>query len=202
LAFKYFEKWGAEGVSVADPGLQKYIRLEPLSTVLHSGGKHAKKQFGKAELTIVERLMNKFMRSGPGARKLGGRVIRGAGACGKKHKAYNIVRRSFDIIEQKAKKNPLQVLINAVQNSAPREETTRISYGGITYHLAVDSAPQRRLDIALKNIAGGAFAASFRNKKTIQECLADELIMASNSDMKSFAIARKEETERIAKGAR
>ncbi|PIU12801.1 MAG: 30S ribosomal protein S7 [Hadesarchaea archaeon CG08_land_8_20_14_0_20_51_8] len=202
LAFKYFGKWGAEGVSVADPGLQKYIRLEPLSTVLHSGGKHAKKQFGKAELTIVERLMNKLMRSGPGARKLGGKVIRGAGACGKKHKAYNIVRRSFDIIEQKAKKNPLQVLINAVQNSAPREETTRISYGGITYHLAVDSAPQRRLDIALKNIAGGAFAASFRNKKTIQECLADELIMASNNDMKSFAIARKEETERIAKGAR
>ncbi len=189
-------------MSVADPGLQKYIRLEPLSTVLHSGGKHAKKQFGKAELTIVERLMNKLMRSGPGARKLGGKVIRGAGACGKKHKAYNIVRRSFDIIEQKAKKNPLQVLINAVQNSAPREETTRISYGGITYHLAVDSAPQRRLDIALKNIAGGAFAASFRNKKTIQECLADELIMASNNDMKSFAIARKEETERIAKGAR
>ncbi len=202
MAFKYFGKWGVEGVSVADPGLQKYIRLEPLSTVLHSGGKHAKKQFGKAELTIVERLMNKLMRSGPGARKLGGKVIRGAGACGKKHKAYNIVRRSFEIVEQKAKKNPLQVLIDAVQNSAPREETTRISYGGITYHLAVDSAPQRRLDIALKNIAGGAFAASFRSKKTIEECLADELIMASNNDMKSFAIARKEETERIAKGAR
>jgi small subunit ribosomal protein S7 len=202
LAFKYFGKWGVEGVSVVDPGLQKYIRLEPLSTVLHSGGKHAKKQFGKAELTIVERLMNKLMRSGPGARKLGGKVIRGGGACGKKHKAYNIVRKAFGIIEQKTKKNPLQVLVEAVQNSAPREETTRISYGGITYHLAVDSAPQRRLDIALKNIAGGAFAASFRSKKTIEECLADELIMASNNDMKSFAIARKEETERIAKGAR
>ena len=202
MAFKYFGKWGAEGVSVADPGLQKYIQLEPLSTVLHSGGKHAKKQFGKADLTIVERLMNKLMRSGPGARKLGGKVIRGAGACGKKHKAYNIVRKSFDIIEQKAKKNPLQVLVDAIKNSAPREETTRISYGGITYHLAVDSAPQRRLDIALKNIAGGAFVASFRSKKTIEECLADELIMASNNDMKSFAIARKEETERIAKGAR
>jgi small subunit ribosomal protein S7 len=112
------------------------------------------------------------------------------------------VRKAFDIIEQKTKKNPLQVLVEAVQNSAPREETTRISYGGITYHLAVDSAPQRRLDIALKNIAGGAFAASFRSKKTIAECLADELIMASNNDMKSFAVARKEETERIAKGAR
>jgi small subunit ribosomal protein S7 len=92
LVFKYFGKWGVEGVSVEDPGLKKYILLEPSSIVLHSGGRHAKKQFAKAELTIVERLMNKLMRSGPGARKLGGRVIRGAGACGKKHKAYNIVR--------------------------------------------------------------------------------------------------------------
>jgi len=153
-------------------------------------------------MTITERLINKLMRSGPGARKLGGRVIRGASACGKKNKAHNIVRRSFEIIEQKTKKNPIQVLVDAIQNSAPREETTRISYGGITYHHAVDSAPQRRLDIALKNIAGGAFLASFSSKKPIWECLAEETIMASNNDMKSFAVARKEETERIAKGAR
>ena len=169
---------------------------------MRSGGRHSKKQFGKAELPIVERLINKVMRSGPGSRKLGGKVIRGAGACGKKNKAYNTVRRSFEIIEQKAKKNPVQVLVNAIQNAAPREETTRISYGGITYHLAVDSAPQRRLDIALKNIAGGAFVASFKSKKPIEECLAEELIMAANYDMKSFAVARKEETERIARGAR
>lgn len=202
MAFKYFGKWGVEGVSVKDPGIQKYIRLELSAPVMRSGGRHSKKQFGKAELPIVERLINKVMRSGPGSRKLGGKVIRGAGACGKKYKAYNTVRRSFEIIEQKAKKNPVQVLVNAIQNAAPREETTRISYGGVTYHLAVDSAPQRRLDIALKNIAGGAFAASFKSKKPIEECLAEELIMAANYDMKSFAIARKEETERIARGAR
>ncbi len=201
MALKYFDKWDVEGVTVGDPGLQKYIRLQPTG-VLHSGGRHAGKMFGKAEVPIVERLMNKLMRSGPGARKLGGRVIRGAGACGKKHKAYNIVRKSFGLIEQKTKKNPVQVLITAIQNAAPREETTRISYGGITYHLAVDSAPQRRLDIALKNIAGGAFSASFNSKKPIEECLADEIIMASTYDMKGFSIARKEETERIAKGAR
>jgi small subunit ribosomal protein S7 len=169
---------------------------------LHAGGRHASKQFGKAEVPIVERLVNKVMRSGPGVRKLGGKVIRGAGACGKKHKAHNIVRKAFDLIEQRTKKNPIQVLVDAIQNAAPREETTRISYGGITYHVAVDSAPQRRLDIALKNLAAGAFAASFGSKKPIEECLAEELIMASNYDMKSFAIARKEETERIAKGAR
>jgi len=201
MAFKYFGKWQVDDVVIKDQGLQRYIRLQP-GLVLHAGGRHAGKQFGKAEVPIVERLVNKVMRSGPGVRKLGGKLIRGAGACGKKHKAYNIVRGALEIVEQRAKKNPIQVLVDAIQNSAPREETTRISYGGITYHHAVDSAPQRRLDVALKNLAAGAFAASFNSKKPIEECLAEELIMASNYDMKSFAIARKEETERISKGAR
>ncbi|MEM2908081.1 MAG: 30S ribosomal protein S7 [Candidatus Hadarchaeales archaeon] len=201
MEFKYFGKWGVSDIQIKDKGLERYIRLQP-NLVIHSGGRHASRQFGKAEVPIVERLVNKVMRSGPGVRKLGGRFIRGAGACGKKHKAYNIVRKAFEIIEQRTKKNPIQVLVDAIQNAAPREETTRVSYGGITYHIAVDSAPQRRLDIALKNLAAGAFAASFNSKKPIEECLADEIILAANYDMKSFAIARKEETERIAKGAR
>lgn len=201
MEFKYFGKWGVSDIQIKDKGLERYIRLQP-NFVIHSGGRHASRQFGKAEVPIVERLVNKVMRSGPGVRKLGGRFIRGAGACGKKHKAYNIVRKAFEIIEQRTKKNPIQVLVDAIQNAAPREETTRVSYGGITYHIAVDSAPQRRLDIALKNLAAGAFAASFNSKKPIEECLADEIILAANYDMKSFAIARKEETERIAKGAR
>ncbi len=181
--------------------MERYISLKP-SQVLHAAGRQAHKQFGKAEVSIVERLINKVMRSGPGAKKLGGKRIRGAKGCGKKQKAYNTVRLAFEIIEQKTKKNPIQVLIDAIQNSAPREETTRISYGGITYHVAVDSAPQRRLDIALKNLAGGAYSRSFNSKKSIEECLAEELILASKYDMKSFAVKRKEETERIAKGAR
>lgn len=186
---------------IRDLGIKQYLHLEP-KFVLHVGGKHAGKQFGKAEVPVVERLMNKIMRSGPGARKLGGRIIRGAGATGKKHKAYGTVRKAFKIIAERTKKNPVQILVDAIQNSAPREETTRISYGGITYYVAVDSAPQRRLDTALKNLAAGAFATSFSNRKPIEECLAEELILAANNDTKSFAVARKEETERIAKGAR
>lgn len=190
-----------DNIVVKDPGIKQYIRLEP-PLVLHTGGKHAGKQFGKASVSIVERLVNKVMRSGPGARKLGGRTIRGASATGKKHKAYKIVHESFKIIAQRTNKNPVQVLVDAIQNSAPREETTRISYGGITYYVAVDSSPQRRLDIALKNLAAGAFFAAFSGKRNVVECLADELILAANNDTKSFAVARKEEMERIARGAR
>jgi len=201
VGFKYFGQWETDNVVVRDPGIKQYINLEP-PLVLHTGGKHANKQFGKVGVSIVERLINKIMRSGSGSRKLGGKIIRGAGATGKKHKAYKIVYKSFKIIAQRTDKNPIQVLIEAIQNSAPREETTRISYGGITYYVAVDSSPQRRLDIALKNLAAGAFAASFSGKRRIEECLADELIMAANNDTKSFAVARKEEMERIARGAR
>jgi small subunit ribosomal protein S7 len=201
LALKYFDEWTVEDVEIKDPGLKQYIRLEP-PLVLHNGGKHARKQFGKAKISIVERLINKIMRSGPGAGKLKGKVIRGEGACGKKHKAYNIAKKSFKRVAERTKKNPIQILIDAVQNSAPRDETTRISYGGMTYYVAVDSAPQRRLDIALRNLAAGAFATSFTDKKPMEECLAEELILAANNDMKSFAVSRKEETERIARGAR
>lgn len=201
VAFKYFGKWSADEVKIRDRGLERYLTLQP-GHLLHSAGRQAYKQFGKAEIPIVERLMNKIMRSGPGSKKVGGKRIRGSKGCGKKHKVYNITHKAFGIIEEREKKNPVQVLVDAVQNSAPREETTRISYGGITYHVAVDSAPQRRLDIALKNLAGGAYSASFKSKKSIEECLAEELMLASKSDMKSFAVKRKEETERIAKGAR
>lgn len=147
-------------------------------------------------------MMNKLMRSGPGVRKLRGKFIRGGKACGKKHKVYNVVRRAFRLIAERTKRNPVQVLVDAIQNSAPREETTRITYGGITYYVAVDAAPQRRLDTALKNLAAGAYAASFKTKKSIEECLAEEIMLAANNDVKSFAVAQKEEIERIAKGAR
>ncbi len=201
MEFSYFGRWSTEGVEIKDKALSKYIKLDA-TPVLRSGGVQAKRPFLKAEVSIVERLINKVMRSGPGAGKIGGRVIRGAGACGKKYKAYNIVRKAFEIIEQRTKKNPVQVLVDAVVNSAPREETTRISYGGITYHVAVDVSPSRRVDIALRNLAAGAFSSSFRSKKSIWECLAEEIILAANGDPRSYAFARKEEIERIAKGAR
>jgi small subunit ribosomal protein S7 len=201
MGFSYFGKWSTEGVEIRDKTLSKYIKLDA-TPVLRSGGLHAKRPFLKAEVPIVERLINKVMRSGPGAGKIGGRVIRGAGACGKKYKAYNIVKRAFEIIEKRTKKNPVQVLVDAIVNCAPREETTRISYGGITYHVAVDVSPSRRVDVALRNLAAGAFSSSFRSKKRIWECLAEEIILAANADPKSYAFARKEEVERIAKGAR
>lgn len=201
MPLKYFGEWSVDGVEIRDRGLRRYIKLEP-RLAPHTAGKQNEKRFDKENVPIVERLMNKLMRSGPGKGKVSGKSIRGSKNCGKKNKAYNIVREAFEIIEKETDENPVQILVDAIQNSSPREETTKISYGGITYHEAVDSAPLRRLDIALKNLVDGAYSSSFKSKDSIEECLAEELILASRKDTGSYAVEQKEGTERIAKGAR
>jgi small subunit ribosomal protein S7 len=96
----------------------------------------------------------------------------------------------------------VQVLVEALENAAPREEITRLQFGGISVPKAVDVAPSRRLDIAIRNIARGAVQSSFKNTKPIELCLADEIILAAKGDMNSFAVAKKEEVERVAQSAR
>lgn len=198
---KLFGRWGFD-VEVADQGLQNYINLSPVY-VPHTGGKHSKKRFWKAEkANIVERLVNKVMRGSVGSKKFSGKYMRGAGATGKKALATKIVERCFEIVEKKTGRNPVQVLVDAIQNAAPREETTTIIYGGVHYHQAVDVAPMRRIDMAIKNLAVAAYGNSFNKKTGIEESLAAEIIEASNNDPKSFAIKKKEEMERIAQSAR
>lgn len=182
-----FGKYDTTEIVINDAGLAKYIDLNSTS-VPHSGGKHANKWFGKSNLSIVERLINNIMRTEK--------------YTGKKLKAYKAVSDAFDIIAAKTKKNPVQVLVEALENAAPREEVTRLQFGGISVPKAVDISPQRRLDIALRNVSSGVVAASAKNKKTIQDCLADEIMLAAKGDMTSFAIAKKEETERVAQSAR
>lgn len=184
---KLFGKWSYRDVVILDPSLKKYISLKPV-IVPHTAGRHAHRRFGKAEVPIVERLINKMMRK--------------AKNTGKKHLAYNIVKTAFDLIHIKTKENPLQVLVRAIENAAPREETTRIVYGGIVYHVAVDISPIRRVDLAIRHISEGSYLCSFRSVKPIEECLADEIIAAASYDSRSYAIQRKEEIERIALSSR
>mgnify|MGYP000436248329 CR=1 FL=1 len=201
VEMKLFGRWDLSNVVVRDEGLKRYITLTPVC-IPHTAGRLTKKQFGKSRMNIVERLINKVMRSGQGTKKLGGKFIRGRGNTGKKLKAMKIVEKAFEIIEKRTSQNPVQVLVDAISNAGPLEETTIIIYGGIRYHKAIDVSCQRRIDIALKNIVLGAFGASFNSKKSIEECLAEEIIYASKSDTKSYAIQKKEEIERIAASSR
>jgi len=199
-ALKLFGRWEYIG-EVKDIGLKRYINLNPRYIPI-THGKFANKQFGKANVNVVERMANKMMRSGQGAKKMVGKYLRGRGNTGNKLNALNVIKTAFEIIEKRTKKNPIQVLVNALQNTGPAEETTSIIYGGIKYHQAIDASALRRLDFALKNLVLGAFATSFNTKNTLGEALANEIVLAANNDTKSFAVSRKEETERIAASSR
>jgi len=182
-----FGKWDVSAVTLRDAGMARYIDISAVA-VPHSGGKHTNKPFAKAKMSVVERLINGMMRT---------EVF-----TGKKLKAYKAVELSFAIIEKKSQKNPLQAFVDALQNVAPREEVTRLQYGGISVPKAVDVAPARRVDLALRYICQGALESSHKSKKPIEECLADEIISAAKNDVNCFSVAKKEEIERVASSAR
>ena len=184
---KLFQKWTFKDISVQDIGLQRYLNLTPM-VAPHSMGRHEHQRFRKAKVNIVERLINSLMRSGKNS--------------GKKAKATNIVKETFEIINLRTGKNPIEILVKAVENASPCEDTTRVSYGGVVYHLSVDVAPQRRIDLAIRHISEGARAASINNPRSIQETLADELVLAANKDIKSAGVAKRNEIERVAQSSR
>ncbi|MCL2476015.1 30S ribosomal protein S7 [Candidatus Bathycorpusculum sp.] len=184
---KLFQKWSFKDINVKDIGLQRYLNLTPM-VAPHSMGRHEHQRFRKARVNIVERLINGLMRGGKNA--------------GKKAKATNIVKETFEIINLRTGKNPIDVLVQAVENAAPCEDTTRVSYGGVVYHLSVDVAPQRRIDLAIRHITSGARATSANNPRSIQETLADELVLAAAKDIKSAGVAKRNEIERVAQSSR
>jgi len=184
--FPVLAKYNMSEVKIEDKGLERYINLDTENIYL--GGVYSNKMFAKSKLPIVERLINNVMRTEK--------------YTGKKIKAYKIVKTAFEIIDKKTKSNPMQVFIDALQNTAPKEETTRLRFGGISVPKAVDVAPQRRVDIAIRNICLGSVNSTHKNKKSISACLADEIIKASKNDVTSFAVAKKNDIERVAKSAR
>ncbi|KAJ1550241.1 ribosomal protein S5, partial [Nowakowskiella sp. JEL0078] len=94
---------------------------------------------------------------------------------GKKLLATRIVKHAFEIIHLNTDLNPVQVLVDAIINTGPREDSTRIGSAGTVRRQAVDVSPLRRVNQSLWLLTTGAREAAFRNVKTIAECLAEEL---------------------------
>jgi small subunit ribosomal protein S7 len=180
-----FEAWDITEIEYNDPSTERYITITPIA---HTMGRHAGKQFKKSEISIVERLINRLMQTEENT--------------GKKQQATRIVREAFEIIHDRTEENPVQILVRAVENSAPREETVRLKYGGISVPKAVDVAPQRRVDQALKFLAEGVYKDSFKTTTSAEEALASQLIGAANNDVQTYAVNQKEENERVAAAAR
>eukprot|EP01026_Neomeris_dumetosa_P044243 TRINITY_DN37239_c0_g1_i4.p1 TRINITY_DN37239_c0_g1~~TRINITY_DN37239_c0_g1_i4.p1 ORF type:complete len:277 (-),score=40.39 TRINITY_DN37239_c0_g1_i4:140-853(-) len=187
---KLFGKWAFEDINVNDMSLTDYINFKDNFRVFipHTAGRYQKKRFRKGQCPIVERLACSLMMHGRNN--------------GKKVMAVRIIKHAFDIINLMADQNPLQVLVSAIINAGPREDATRIGSAGVVRRQAVDISPLRRVNQALYLLTTGAREASFRNIKTIAECLADELINASKGSSNSYAIKKKDEIERVAKANR
>jgi small subunit ribosomal protein S7 len=182
-----FGKYPYEGLEVHDVGLLPYLYLHPVYSP-HSEGRLSGKPFLKTRMHLVERLANHLMKGGK--------------FTGKKSKALATVRDAFEELAKKEGKNPLQLLVDAVENASPREEVTRLQFGGISVPRAVDASPVRRLNVAIRNIAAGAITASRKSTKPIHTCLADEISLAAKGNLTSYAVGRKEEVERVAQSAR
>ncbi len=195
---KFFNRWDAKGIEIADLGLRNYITLEP-KIVPKTGARYAGNRFHKSKISVVERLINKLMIPGHKSRK---HFKTSSHITGKSGKAYEIVEKAFTLIEKKMKDNPIRVFVKALENAAQREEIITIEYGGARYPKAVECAPQRRVDLALRHMTQGSYHKSFNSKKPIEECLAEEIINAYNLSQASQAIAKKFEVERQADSSR
>jgi small subunit ribosomal protein S7 len=197
INFKIFDLYDISGIEVKDPGLKSVINLQP-KLILKSHGRNVQR-FGQTKVNVVERLMNRISAAGHRGKK---HKIEKGTSTGKYSKNMGIVLEAFRLIEKKTQKNPVEVLVKAIENSAPRDEITVIEYGGARYPQAVDVSPLRRINLALRWLVQGASDKSFNKKKTFAEGLADEIMLASENNGESFAARKKNESEKQADSAR
>ncbi len=191
-------KWDASDVEIEDDGLVRYISLENILAP-RSKGRHTEKQFYKADVPIVERLMTRLQVAGHRGNK---HYITSGRNTGSSQKLWKLIEESFEIIEDETGENPIQVLVDAIENSAPAEEVVTYQRGGVRARKAVIVSPQRRVDLALRILAQGAYEKRLADSDTAAEVLANELILAANGNDDARAVREKERKEKEADGAR
>ncbi|BAF88556.1 MULTISPECIES: 30S ribosomal protein S7 [Azorhizobium] len=128
---------------------------------------------------IVSRFMNSIMRDG------------------KKSVAESIVYGALDVVEAKAKSNPLDLFVTALENVAPAVEVRSRRVGGATYQVPVEVRTERRQTLAIRWLIASARA---RNEKTMVERLSAELLDAANN--RGNAVKKREDTHRMAEANR
>ncbi|KAE8726489.1 40S ribosomal protein S5 [Hibiscus syriacus] len=156
LEVKLFNRWSFEEVQVADISLSDYIGVQAskhATYVPHTAGRYSVKRFRKAQCPIVERLTNSLMMHGRNN--------------GKKLMATRIVKHAMEIIYLLTDQNPIQVIVDAVINSGPREDATRIGSAGVVRRQAVDISPLRRVNQAIYLLTTGARESAFRTLKPL-----------------------------------
>ncbi|OYT43012.1 MAG: 30S ribosomal protein S7 [Candidatus Aenigmarchaeota archaeon ex4484_56] len=187
---KLFGKWD-HNVEIKDLGLKKYINIDP-KVIPKTCGRTKNKP-------IIEKFINHLMVPGHKGKK---HKITSGRCCGNYMEIYKIVKKSFDIIAEKTKKNPLEVFIRGIENAAPYELTVSQQIGGIIARKPAICSPIRRLNLALRRLTQGSYSKAFNSKKKIEEAIAEEIINAYKNSNESFAIQERIRNEKEAEGAR
>jgi small subunit ribosomal protein S7 len=161
------------------PGRQRRIRTEQDMSRRHSAEKREIIPDPKFGDVVVTKFMNSIMYEG------------------KKSTAEGIVYGAFDIIEARAKANPIEVFRAALENVAPALEVRSRRVGGATYQVPVEVRPERRQALAIRWLIQ---AARSRNDRTMVDRLSAELLDAANN--RGNAVKKREDTHRMAEANR
>merc|ERR1711939_176732 len=155
---------------MGDSTLAIYIAVHSTKSkvfVPHTAGRYQLKRFRKAICPLVERVMGSIAYHGRNT--------------GKKLKAMRIVMQVLEIIHHHTQQNPLQVLVDAISNCGPREDSTRIGSGGVVKRQAVDVSSFRRVNQGIYFLCNACRNKSLRTIKSIAEILAEEWMAAAKN---------------------
>ena len=195
--FKLFDLYDVSAIEIKDPAMRPYINLNA-KLLLKSHGRNGEK-FAMTKVNCVERLANHLGVPGHQGKK---QKIITSWSSGKYNKNMKTVLHALQIIADKTKKNPVQVLVSAIENGSPRDEITVIEHAGSRYPQAVDCSPMRRINLALRWFTQGSYSKAFGKKKKMAETLANEITLAADGNMESYAMGKKNEAEKQADSAR
>jgi small subunit ribosomal protein S7 len=116
---------------------------------------------------------------------------------GKKSVAARIVYEAFDIIQERTKKNPLEIFEQALKNTGPIMEVRPRRVGGATYQVPMEVAEYRRFALATRWIIA---STRTRSGNSFSQKLAAELLDAANNTGSS--VRKREETHKMAEANR
>lgn len=121
------------------------------------------------------------------------KFINGLMLQGKRSVAERIFYGAMDIIEERLKKNPVDVFRKAMDNVAPILEVKSRRVGGATYQVPVEVRDSRRQALAIRWLVRYSRA---RSEKTMAERLAGEFIAAYKNE--GASVKKREDTHRMA----
>ncbi|MEK6825582.1 MAG: 30S ribosomal protein S7 [Nanoarchaeota archaeon] len=196
-SFKIFDIYDTKEVVVKDIALKPYLNLGT-KLLLKSYGRR-KEKFAVGKIPIIERFANRLAVPGHVGKK---HKIITSWSSGKYNRNMKTILQTLEVIQKKTNKNPVQVLIEAIENASPRDEITVIESGGARYPQAVDCSPLRRINLVIRWIIQGSYGKAFGKKTKMADALANEIMNAARGSMDSFAMGKKNEAEKQADAAR